>query len=262
MSTGAAIADEYYRDALDASTPDEALALLKLTFENSIEHFDGLYLRAVQHLRKSEFDKALEDADFMIMLRERAGAGYLVRGLARYFAQDYDNALGDLDEAVKIEPRWPTVWAVRGAMRIRRGRYPQGLDDLDVALRLKPGNKTAQAERTLAGRRIRLTIRELTALIDKNASDEQALIRRGDLHFLIGDFASALADYQKAIEVGEEPSTYVLRQRFLAKQKLGEVGDRSSESRTRSGMPKRAGAVVRPARFVTPRWLHSLIPGR
>ena len=94
--------------------------------------------------------------------------------------------------------------------------------------------------------RVRYRIREFSELIEREPANHDALIRRGDLHFILADYASAMADYRQANEAADEPSGYLLQRLFLTQQKLGQAGPGRSRSGGESSSRRSSGAIIAP----------------
>ncbi len=230
----AGAAEEYYQEALYAGDAESALGLANLALQSAFDHFDALYLRSLVYLRLSKFEEARSDAETMILFREGSAAGYLTHGLVSLVTGEVASSGADLDRAARLEPRLAGVWVARGAAYSRLGRYAQALNDFDRALELTPGHVAAKEEREHTFVRARYSLRELSDLLAQEPSNYDALVRRGDLYFLLGEYGPAMADYRKASASAEAPSGLLLQRLYLTRKKLDEGGRRSGDSRVRS----------------------------
>ncbi len=233
-SPGARMAEAYYGEALDASQPESALSLVNLAVNSAFDHFDALQLRCILYLRLSQLEKAIEDANLLVMFREESAAGYLMRGLAGLLRTRDENVEVDLNRAVMIDPAFAAVWVTRGAARARRGAYLKALSDFENALDLSPNHPTAMAERdqvfVLAG----YSVRHLTDRLDEDPDDYDALVRRGELHYLLGDYPSAMSDYERASATAGETSAGLIYRKMQTQQKLNNRGNEPGVSAPRS----------------------------
>ncbi len=230
------IATDYFREALAAATPEQALALVNLTLQNEFDHFGALHLRSILYLRLSEFDKAIQDADMMINFREDSVAGHQMRGLVKYFMGDLEGSLQDLDQAIQLDPRTAVVWVTRGAVRLRAGQYLAAFDDFDRALDLSPGYAIALRERDQADVRIRYSVKQASDGIQQTPDDYELLIRRGDLHYLLGEYNEAMDDYRKALSVNDVPTPYLIEKLWRTRKKLNEPDRTKSRAKAQSAV--------------------------
>lgn len=92
--------------------------------------------------------------------------GYSLRG-------QYDRAITDYDSALRLVPDFAVALNNRAWAYFRSGRGPRGLPDVEKSLQLNP--------------------------LSEHTWDTRAHIRQ-----VMGDFAGAFADYEKAVEIGGE----------------------------------------------------------
>ncbi|MEE9297074.1 MAG: protein kinase [Phycisphaerae bacterium] len=233
-----AFIDEYYREAFDAQNLETALGLVNLTLQKRFDHFDALLLRCILHIKASHFAQARDDVNLFVRVREEAAAGHVIRGLLSLLTGDYAVSIEDLDRAVRLDARWPSVWAARGAGWSRQGQYELAFADFDQALELAPEHRAATEERQAAYVSIRRSIRDLTKVVEDDPDNYDALVRLGDLHFLLGEFTQAMDDYRQANRVVQSPSPYLLGQQIRTQQKLNELAPSSSNGKRRSSGPR------------------------
>jgi tetratricopeptide (TPR) repeat protein len=98
-------------------------------------------------------------------------SAYAMRALGYSLKGEYERAIKDYDAAIKIVPDFAVALNNRAWAYFRSGRGSQGLADVEKSLRLNP--------------------------LSEHTWDTRAHIRQ-----VMGNFQGALADYEKAIQVG------------------------------------------------------------
>lgn len=104
---------------------------------------------------------------------EQLSRAYAMRALGFSLRGQYDRAIGDYDAAIRIVPDFAVALNNRAWAYFRSGRGQQGMGDVEKSLRLNP--------------------------LSEHTWDTRAHIRQ-----VMGDFAGALADYEKAVQIGGE----------------------------------------------------------
>lgn len=104
---------------------------------------------------------------------EQLSRAYAMRALGFSLRGQYDRAIGDYNSAIQIIPDFAVALNNRAWAYFRSGRAQQGLADVEKSLQLNP--------------------------LSEHTWDTRAHIRQ-----VVGDFAGALADYEKAIQIGGE----------------------------------------------------------
>jgi tetratricopeptide (TPR) repeat protein len=126
--------------------------------------------RAVAWLRKSQFDRALEDLNMAIKLDPKSATAFANRGYAFDGMDDVDHAIADFDEAIRLGDSEPHVFDQRGALWFGKEDYDGAIADFNEAIRRQPGWARAYEHRA-------------------RAFDAK------------GDFNRAMADYDQAIKL-------------------------------------------------------------
>jgi tetratricopeptide (TPR) repeat protein len=154
-------------------------------------------------------DRALPDFDQAIKLAPRNADAYYRRGSIYWLKADYDRAIADFTRAIKVDPKQAHYFSYRGYARYAKGQLDLAIGDYDQAIKLQPDNADAFVNRSLAynGK----------ADYDRAIADSDRAIKlshaseatvgydsRGDAHFHKGDFATAIDDYDHALELWPE----------------------------------------------------------
>jgi len=107
--------------------------------------------------------------------REQAIA-YNLRGICYRRLERYPEAIADADRSLELRPAYSPFWADRGWAYVCAGQAERGIEDLNRALELHPYFL--------------------------------AFVYRGAAYFDLGDFAAALADYDRVIELYADNLSY------------------------------------------------------
>jgi len=105
--------------------------------------------------------------------QEQLSRAYSMRALGFSLRGQFDRAIGDYDTAIRIIPDFAVALNNRAWAYFRSGRPAQGRADVEKSLQLNP--------------------------MSEHTWDTRAHIRQ-----VTGDLAGALADYEKAVEIGGE----------------------------------------------------------
>jgi tetratricopeptide (TPR) repeat protein len=139
--------------------------------------------------------------------------------------KDYQRALSVSEEAVAEKPGDPVALAVRGTAYMYAGQYDRSIADHDAVLKMTPddpGALTNSCEvRAVANVQLDLALTYCDrAVANSRVREFAAYDTRGFLHLKRGEYALAVADYDRALRLyGKLPTS--LFGRGLAKLSLG-----------------------------------------
>ena len=164
------------------------------------------------HAAIAEFDEALR-------LAPDNGEAFAGRGSSRLEGGDPTAALADLDDAIRLVPDSADFHMIRARMRLAQGDESEELAcDINDAVRLDPENVEFREVRgMLSASRddYASAIADLTKVIELGKRDASTYKRRGKIHYISGDAASALADLDEALRLQPEfPEASYLRGRI------------------------------------------------
>src|SRR5664280_583354 len=95
------------------------------------------------HLRKGDYDKAIQDYNQAISRDPKSARALAGRGAAHLDKGDYDRAIQDFNETLRLAPRVALTFNGRGAAYLAKGDYDRALQDLNEAIRLNPKSPRA-----------------------------------------------------------------------------------------------------------------------
>lgn len=164
------------------------------------------------HAAIAEFNEALR-------LAPDNGEAFAGRGSSRLEGGDPTAALADLDDAIRLVPDSADFHMIRARMRLAQGDESEELAcDINDAVRLDPENVEFREVRGLLSASrddYASAIADLTKVIELGKRDASTYKRRGKIHYISGDAASALADLDEALRLQPEfPEASYLRGRI------------------------------------------------
>ncbi|HVJ81054.1 MAG TPA: hypothetical protein VNC50_08295, partial [Planctomycetia bacterium] len=115
-----------------------------------------------------------------------------------------DQALAECDKLIRMAPRMLGPYGLRSSIYAKLGRYKEAIDDCNFILRHHPEDATSLNNRAyfraMARQDIPAAMRDVERSINLAGELPAYLDTRAYLHYLNGDFKSALADYDKILE--------------------------------------------------------------
>jgi tetratricopeptide (TPR) repeat protein/CHAT domain-containing protein len=202
-------------------------------YENAIVNFDkacelddqkSLYFenRAYSHKQLRHWDEALADYSTAIAL-DPSPWRLSARGDCYISKGDYESAVKDFAEAIRISPDYAPYWESRGNALRLAGRWDEAIRDYDQAITLDDRNaqrynvrgdayyyhadtlrlRGDEASLTAAQADFEKSVDDFTRAIDLDRSVPLYWENRAVSLRKLGQFAEALNDFQKAIELAE-----------------------------------------------------------
>lgn len=156
-------------------------------------------------------DKCLAAVERRIDRNPTQAALFLSRGRLHLMKRDFPAAVADFGRVISLNPVGAEGYA-RRAEALRRSRdVDRAISDYDAALALSPGDATLQEGRaaSIEDRGIRAlhtgalasAVTDFTTVISYDPTNTQAYAFRARAHLLTGDYAGAVADLDRAIEL-------------------------------------------------------------
>jgi tetratricopeptide (TPR) repeat protein len=184
-----------------------------------------LALRGEGYMRMERPKEALADAGHVLRIKPDFAFAHLLRGRALAAQGAFDAALSEIGAAIALEPGSPSGYNVRGNVYAQKGQSALAIADFGKAIAIKPqapyyNNRCFERAKPdggdLAG-----------ALADCNKALEtdtgaNVFDSRGFVHFRMGDYQSAAADYYVALD--KKPAyASSLFMRGVIKRKAGDA---------------------------------------
>ncbi|MHC4558099.1 MAG: protein kinase domain-containing protein [Planctomycetota bacterium] len=133
-------AEAYFLRAMTALTIKEKLDMLDTALDLDPGHYESCRLRAFTYYASRKYDRLLEDARAMIVLRPRDPQGYSLRATARHQLGQYEEAVEDYDSAIRLTakegPQYVQLSAQRCDALMAMGQYDRVIADARQCLEL------------------------------------------------------------------------------------------------------------------------------
>jgi len=94
--------------------------------------------RGSAHIRKRQYDSAIQDLDQAIQRDPKYALAFQSRGTAYSLKGQYERAIGDFTQAIRLDPKSAVALYARGGVYNVQGQYDRAIQDFDQAIRLKP----------------------------------------------------------------------------------------------------------------------------
>jgi Flp pilus assembly protein TadD len=161
--------------------------------------------RGIANTMEGNYDEAIVDFNYAIMLQLHSATAYYHRGEAYYHTGDYDRAIADFDQSIQLQPDDAAFYICRGNSYISKGDYKQAISDYNQAIRLQSDSSLAYYNRGFVyftmGEYQR-AIADFDQSIQLQPDDAKPYYSRGVAYQHIGDYDRAIADYERFLELG------------------------------------------------------------
>ena len=136
-------------------------------------------------------DRAAELAETAASMNPDIPQGHFVRGQVALFRQQYESAIEATQQAIRISPNYADAYALMAWILNYAGQPDEALEKLDIAMRLNP-------------------------VIPASYS-----VALGEIEYLKGDFAGAVAAFERALEI----NPLLMRARMWLAATLSRIGE-------------------------------------
>lgn len=246
------LAEAYYARAITReklNRPEAALTDYNIIISLKPQHAEALLSRAVLRYQLLQYDQARQDFEQLLLLpagetsavyfRQNPFTGttdqiftvrandrsllYNYLGLIASAQQQFSAAIVSFDSAIALKPL-PDYLVNRGLAHQEAGNKLQAEVDYRQALTLNPGHEVAQYNLAQLHRSSGATAQHNTpdSAVADNATTPYALAARAYSRLQAANWAGALLDYNRALQLDSTNEEYLLN-RALVKEKLGDV---------------------------------------
>jgi|GEM_PF-1955057 len=169
----------------------------------------------------------LKELDHVIALSPEAADPYSDRGDMWMNARSYNRAIRDYNAALMLQPDNLAYLSQRGTAQMRSGLFDPARSDFERAMKLNPDNAALGlnlVELAIFEDKPEDAVKAATGVIKKVPTFAEAYQQRARAYTIQGKLKSAIADYDKSIELEPDNADYWLgRSNFRIFQRLDVV---------------------------------------
>ncbi|NEO26306.1 MAG: tetratricopeptide repeat protein [Kamptonema sp. SIO4C4] len=158
----------------------------------------------LQKSKQGDYEEAIALLHDLISRYPESAVDYNNRGLLYFHLEEYELALADFDRAIAFNNSLDQAYNNRANCYARLGQYTDAIADYQIALDFNPANLRAWINQGITYRELglydlALENFEITLILGKRLQG-RAYGERGRTYHLRGDWNSAIADYQRALD--------------------------------------------------------------
>lgn len=166
--------------------------------------------RGYTHYRLKQYEQTVEDYSNAIRLNPEhpiVHIFYFHRAVAYNFLGDYFRAIEDLNFVLMLKPRDLSTLHVRGASYVQLGDYQNAISDYNLILTIDPTNSEYYYLRGGTYRDLeqyKQAIKDYDRAIQINPAYVEAYNYRGESYASLKEYDRAIADYNDAIQIAPD----------------------------------------------------------
>ena len=202
----------------DANQLDEAIASYTKAIALKSDYVEAYINRGLAHHDNGDIDGALQDSNEAIRLNSDTALAYYNRGRALHYKSDLESAIKDYNKAVHLNPDHALTYYNRGIARGDKGDLTGAIKDYNEAIRLNPDYALTYYNRGIARSDkgdLAGAIKDYNEAIRLNPDDANSYINRGIARSDKGDLAGAIEDYNEAIRLSPDDADAYLNRGIL-----------------------------------------------
>ena len=202
----------------DANKLDEAISGYTKAISLKSDYVEAYISRGIAHHDNGDVDGALEDSNEAIRLNPDYALAYYNRGRALHYKSDLESAIKDYNKAIHLNPDYALTYYNRGIARGDSGDLTGAIKDYNEAIRLNPDYALAYYNRGIARSDkgdLAGAIKDYNEAIRLNPDDSNSYINRGIARSDKGDVAGAIEDYNEAIHLNPDDADAYLNRGIL-----------------------------------------------
>ncbi len=171
--------------------------------------------------------RAIADYGKAIALNSKNGDAYGYRGMIYWLEHEYARAIADFTAAIRLMPGTILFLKYRGESYFATAKFDAAIADFDRVLKLEPGNAEAYLHRSIARTakgdyQRAIADADLAIRHSRTSEATEGYNARGNVHFHLSDWSTAIDDYARALEKWPEYPN-ALYGRGAAKIRKGDI---------------------------------------
>ncbi|MDP4284492.1 MAG: tetratricopeptide repeat protein [Bacteroidota bacterium] len=160
----------------------------------------GFFTRGGTRFDKKDYRGAISDYNKAIELTPNDETIFSARGHAKDELEDYEGAIKDYDKAIELKPGFAIYYVNRGLSKLKANDKNNACIDLNKALELGYNDPTGAINR--------ICNKDKTGEPANNKKLSETYFEKGNAKNKQKDYAGAILEYSKAIELSAEYSNY------------------------------------------------------
>lgn len=184
-----------------SNAEEEALTLLRVFLVSYPDHFEALQLCAALEGRVGNYERMIADAEHLTARYETNAVAHLWNGLAHMLIGNIDRATAEFSQAADYEAPSDWVKVFRALLLVQSGRSTEAIALLSELTDPVVGLLT-RATAHAATNNTEGAVTDLTRAVELEPDNADVLAARGQYYGALGDFASAAADLEQAMNIG------------------------------------------------------------
>jgi len=189
---------------------EEALTLLRFFLRTYPNHFEAHQLRAAIYGSLGDFQRMLIDVSVLTQHYSSNPVAHIWCCLGYLMAGDAEKAQEQVTQAENTNGSALWVRALRALALIQIGRSPEAaasladMPEFVIGILVRATAKAASADTAGA-------VADLTRVVELEPTNADVLVARGQYQGVLGDFAAAAADFERAMDIaGRTPELNLL----------------------------------------------------
>ncbi|MEX2316293.1 MAG: tetratricopeptide repeat protein [Pirellulales bacterium] len=163
--------------------------------------------------QKGDLNKAAEQLSKALEKAPDNIATLLLRASIYYELKEMDKALADVDQAIRVQPQVLQPHLVRAEIYAATQRLDKAIAELERIAKMAPGETQILNQLGalyMIDGKPRKAIEPLSLVIKLDSDNVRGLRLRGDAYLKVGRHGDAVADFNRALELIEEPDDGLL----------------------------------------------------
>ena len=160
---------------------------------------------------QGDYEGAVEEHTLAVEIDPTRTGAWVGRAQALQFLMRFEDCIESATEALRVDPEhWP-AYSARGVCAFEMGEYERGVADYERYVAEVPEDADAWYNLGIGYRRsgqIDNAIEACSRVLSIDPIYVEAFINRGSTLIDLGRFEDSLADYDKALALGEIPAAY------------------------------------------------------
>ena len=160
--------------------------------------------RGAAYQKKGNVDRAIEDFNMAIELKNDYSQAYYNRGLTYDENGKIEKALENYNKAIKLKPDYAEAYGNRGSIYIKESKFDKAVADYNIAIKLRPDLAEVYYNRSIVYANegdYDKAIQDCNTAIGLKPDFPEAYSNRGNAYIGKGEFDNAIRDYDMAIEL-------------------------------------------------------------